>query len=475
MCAKGKKLGVPEGSSLTLAKAFLPHATVKEFDPLKDFKTIYRLSIWSYTFSPLIGLDPELISAYTESTLHQIKNHYYGINIDITGTERVHKGEYALINRIIQKLQKARFEAKIAVGPTLGAAWAFSRYAPEKISISYSPSLKESLSALPIEALRISHQTTTLLRQVGVKDIATLLSIPRRSLLERYGKECLLRIDQALGVVPERVVVIPPPHRWMVWREFEVPLEKQTSLVSCVATLLEELVLKIREKKRKAKSFIVLFEGEDEQRISFREIKEFSFFTASKSSSHVVSVISPLIEALKIPGPVYFIALTSKDTVPDTPRQSDFSGESDDDFKGEELLNYFVAHLGRENVSRMEFSNSYIPELSYSLQPIDAQQATSEAPCWIQERPSYLLPELEEVSALAMLPDNPPVRLTWKGQELTIVKGLGPERIANEWWNTSQPEISSRDYFKVQDHTGRWLWVFRDTQSFKWYIQGLWI
>ena len=77
--------------------------------------------------------------------------------------------------------------------------------------------------------------------------------------------------------------------------------------------------------------------------------------------------------------------------------------------------------------------------------------------------------------------------MRWQGQDLRIVTGIGPERIGKEWWrepraqaraaptedNESGPRSTFfRDYFRVQDHTGRWLWVFRAES--RWFVHGFW-
>jgi protein ImuB len=75
-----------------------------------------------------------------------------------------------------------------------------------------------------------------------------------------------------------------------------------------------------------------------------------------------------------------------------------------------------------------------------------------------------------------MLPDKPPSRIQWRGKHLSIISGTGPERIAPEWWRTHLHNDSfvGRDYFTIQDDAGRWLWVFRETRTQRWFVHGVW-
>ena len=40
------------------------------------------------------------------------------------------------------------------------------------------------------------------------------------------------------------------------------------------------------------------------------------------------------------------------------------------------------------------------------------------------------------------------------------------------WW--TDEESAARDYFRVQDAGGRWLWLFRSSNSGDWFVHGEW-
>ena len=44
------------------------------------------------------------------------------------------------------------------------------------------------------------------------------------------------------------------------------------------------------------------------------------------------------------------------------------------------------------------------------------------------------------------------------------------ERITTEWWQGPQ----TRDYFKVQTAAGQWLWVYRQLETSRWFVHGIW-
>ncbi len=88
------------------------------------------------------------------------------------------------------------------------------------------------------------------------------------------------------------------------------------------------------------------------------------------------------------------------------------------------------------------------------------------------DRPSLLLERPEPVEVIAMTPDGPPSWFRWRGIEQRVTVSAGPERLAKEWWRGPSP--ATRDYFKVQDEHGRWLWIYRIVESGRWFVHGLW-
>ncbi len=96
------------------------------------------------------------------------------------------------------------------------------------------------------------------------------------------------------------------------------------------------------------------------------------------------------------------------------------------------------------------------------------------------DRPTALFERPEPIEVIALTSDGPPSWLKWRGAEHSIVASAGPERIGGEWWRgRSRSEcLTVRDYFKVQDEGGRWLWVYRvsvsEGECSRWFVHGVW-
>jgi protein ImuB len=58
-----------------------------------------------------------------------------------------------------------------------------------------------------------------------------------------------------------------------------------------------------------------------------------------------------------------------------------------------------------------------------------------------------------------------------------VAKAEGPERIAPEWWR-GPAHAHSRDYYRLEDESGRRFWVYRAIPDSaagpaRWYVHGL--
>ena len=96
-----------------------------------------------------------------------------------------------------------------------------------------------------------------------------------------------------------------------------------------------------------------------------------------------------------------------------------------------------------------------------------------------QTRPHRLLDRPEAIDVIYATPEGMPRRFVWRRVVHDIARVEGPERIAPEWWR--QPSSARlRDYYRVEDQTGRRYWIYREGLVGDgrgglpgWYLHGL--
>jgi protein ImuB len=109
--------------------------------------------------------------------------------------------------------------------------------------------------------------------------------------------------------------------------------------------------------------------------------------------------------------------------------------------------------------------------------------ATAAWPVDRPPRPVRLFAHPESVEVIAEVPDGPPIRFRWRRRLYDVTRAEGPERIEPEWWADNGPAArGTRDYFRVEDTTGRRFWLYRDglydvgedgARAPRWYVHGL--
>jgi protein ImuB len=175
-------------------------------------------------------------------------------------------------------------------------------------------------------------------------------------------------------------------------------------------------------------------------------------------------------------------------TAPFEAEQTDLSGTSDTDADEDiaMLADRVRARLGEHAFLQPLLQESHLPEEACRAVPfaetIPAQPAVAEerlpetfAP---GVRPIRLFERPEPVEIMAVeVPEGPPRQFRWRRALHRVVRSEGPERIAPEWWRSSERH-PTRDYFRIEDDAGRRYWLYREGlygtagKLPRWFMQG---
>jgi protein ImuB len=141
------------------------------------------------------------------------------------------------------------------------------------------------------------------------------------------------------------------------------------------------------------------------------------------------------------------------------------------------LVDRLAGRLGARRLYRWSARESDVPERSVAR--VGPLAPVSEWPAY--PRPVCLLSPPERVeNVVALLPDQPPRRFTWRGRAYRVARADGPERIYGEWWRRTQEAEAVRDYFQVEAEDGARFWLYRRgdgvdpaTGDLSWYLHGV--
>jgi protein ImuB len=413
-------------------------------------------------------------------------------------------------------------------GPALACGSLLPPYGmPPHAIIVPSGEQAAALAPLPVALLRLSPEVCTSLDDLGLSTIGHLLSLPRSTLPSRFGPDVLRRLDQALGtlteiLVPERVLE-PAAARW----GSEFPIEDRRTLEHVLDQLLQQVVARLQRGNlgllELDLKWISPGRAPDGCRLRLvrptvgrREILElvrlqwerrcFAGGVVAMSAEAVATgplecdqlelLAGPAIQAvhqpaIHEPAPEQPAAPSVGIQTAPPARQRNVSRERD------RLLNRLSSRLGREQVLKSELFPDDQPERAVVFSPVvnaawlprsgraedraggraarrrkkpDRVPAAWETPIERNGyRPLELFPRPVCVRVWSVVPDGPPMRLTWRGAEQSIVQCEGPERIQTGWWRSG---CAARDYYRITTEQGERLWLFRSLEEETWFIHG---
>ena len=433
-------------------RAILPQLQVLDSDPGEAEKLLGALAEWGLRYTPIVSVDLQ-----------------DGLLLDITGCAHLWGGEHAYLKDIVTKLRGYGYDVRAAIADTIGAAWAICRFG--HVSAIIEPGKhSEALLPLPPAALRLEPPALERLEKLGLHQVQSFISMPRKALRRRFGESFLLRLDQALGHAHETIQPIRPIEPYQERLPCMEPIRTATGIEIALRQLLEQLCLRLAKEEKGLRKCV--FKG---HRID-GNIQQISIGTnrPSRNVEHLFRLMEQKIQTI-IPALGIEVFVIEATVVEDISANQDALWNFTEGGNGTaiaELLDRVAGKLGVDTIHRYLPDEHYWPERS-----VKAATSLEEQPqkSWVTglPRPIHLLKSPEMIEVTVPMPDYPPMLFRYKGVLHNISKADGPERIEQEWWLEQR---LYRDYYCVEDKEGARYWLFRlgsyDSGDPKWFIHG---
>nr|WP_232333013.1 DNA polymerase Y family protein [Novosphingobium aquimarinum] len=457
-CPRALELGLLPGMAAAHARALVAGLDVREAEPDADSVFLDRLALhaarqWTPSAS-VSGPD--------------------GLWFDLTGTTHLFGGEERFCRRLLAFLKRLGFTARIAVAGTPGAAHALARFGQNAVTLIGSGEEAQAIAELPLAALRLAPEALVAAARFGLERVADLYPMPRGPLARRLGLKTVERLDQARGLAGEPLIPVVPTEAPSVSRRLLEPIGTPESIAQVIGDLVDDLVLLLRKRGLGARNVLLSADRVDGevQRLAVGASR------ATRDDRHLkrmfglkMAMLDPGlgIEAMHLAVPLSEpLGAQEAGALLETSRKARDLAP---------LVDQLATRAGASALFRMSSLESDVPERAIRRVP---PLATPKGwPAW--KRPARLLKRPEQLSnVVALLPDHPPRRFTWRRQSYSVVAGDGPERIHGEWWRSPKEMWAVRDYFRVEAEGGARFWLFRrgdgveaPTGDLTWYMHGL--
>ncbi|MDW3180659.1 DNA polymerase Y family protein [Roseobacter sp.] len=497
--------GLRVGQPVRDAHAMCEGLITRTRSPQEEAGFLVSLQRWAGKFSPWVATEAE-----------------DGLVVDLTGCAHLFGGEAALLEVVQQDCTDLGLAVRMGLADTRGAAWALARFAgqvagshrsgdaidqearatrsraskrrhwtrggaapvvtlgPEETAhrIAAPGQMYSALGPLPIAALRLEPHITEQLSRLGLRRISDLLGQPRAGLARRFGRGLVMRMDQAMGSAPEPVSPARPPDQFAVRLTLPDPIGLEEDVLAGIDRLLSRLCATLKTKGRGARR-VRLQAFRSDHGIESIEV---GLATASQVPERIRPLLALKLGEIDAGFGIDMLRLEAVQTEPLFDRTVEGHLEAGQavnrrlthDTRFEDLIGRIGARVGLEAITRRHPASSHIPEkTSTVLAAAWSKPHEGGWPAPANPRP-VLIWQPEPVGAL----DTPklPQVFRWRGQNLTRVRAIGPERIAPEWW-LDDPNWRSgvRDYWVTDTEDGQRLWLFYGhghTMSSGWFCQG---
>ena len=435
-----RQIGINPGSRVVDMRAVCPELQVEYADEAGDLAALDRLVLWARRWCPWSVSDGD-----------------DGLILDTTGSDHLMGGEVAMLIEMETQLSRLGLTSRLAVAPTWGAAWGLARFGPVR-SICGADEVEVKLGTLPVTGLRLDENTILLLRRLGLKTIGALMDVPRLSLTRRFVKaklraNPLMRLDQALGKLAEPVASVDAKPRIRVQSRLAEPIFDPTPYLP---ELCEDLCERLKHKGQGCRRLHLAVYKTDGD-VSHVEV---ATSAPTRDPNHLLSLFRDKVDGI---GPGYgfdLITLAAGEVEAMQTVQNRLDGGSDDDLHLTRLVDRLSAKFGAHAVTRPALRESHIPERA-QRQIAALPSSVDIAAVTTKDRPLRLLDHPEEVRVLYAVPEGPPAQFIWRRQTHRVTRYAGPERVAPEWWK-DRPGTRLRDYFRIEDHAGLRIWLYRE-------------
>jgi protein ImuB len=390
--------------------------------------------------------------------------------MDATGVAHLWGGEMKYINDIHLRLKNRGYDVRATIADSVGTAWAIAHFGGSTTIIESGKQM-EALLSLPPSALRLDINVTDRLHKLGLHQIRYFISMPRSALRRRFGKELILKLDQALGNEEESLIPVQPVEPWRERLPCMEPIVTATGIEIALQRLLNTLCDRMQPEGmgiRKAVFTGFRADGKPEK-------IEIGTHRASINAGHLYKLFHDKISTMEPESGIELFMIEAIKTEKIFPHQEKLwdmiCGLYDPGLS--ELMDRLTNRFGHSPIRRFLPSEHYLPEKSFKESvSLDEKSSTP----WLigRPRPLQILSRPEIIEVTAPIPDYPPMLFRYLGKLHKIKKADGPERIEQEWWLQEGP---LRDYYTVEDEEGQRYWLFRSghykkNEKPKWFIHG---
>ena len=452
-----EQAGLVPGMALADARAVVAELATVPADIGAEAALLARLARWCGRYTPIVAIDG------TD-----------GLFLDVTGCAHLFGGETKMVEDMMGRLEALGFSAAAALADTPGAAWALARFGSPG-TVAPPGAMARALERLPVGALRLDRQVAAGLAQSGLRRIGDLYGMPRGAIAARFGSISVLRLDQALGHAEEPLRSFRPVAMPRERIAFAEPIGKRSDIDMALRHLLVGLSASMECTGRGARRLELAFHTVD----GAVQVLIVGTARALRDADVLARLFRDKLDGVDPGFGIEAMVLSAPANEPLAPAQGRLD-EGRDEAVAAVLIDRLGNRFGFDKVNYAVPVDSHSPDRAWRRRPALSGGKPEEGAVWPTRplRPvrmfSHPHPVEAEVPAEAAAEGGPLAAFRWRGRRHAVRRAEGPERIAPEWWRLDPAWASgARDYWRIEDETGRRFWLSHTVRRPEWRLHGL--
>src|ERR1700761_4965911 len=339
---EARKYGVVKGMTVSDARVIAPDLEIFDGQPGRNIKILTGLAEWFLRYTPLVQLDPP-----------------DGLLLDITGCTHLKGGEKAFLQEIVSRLKAIGYDVRPAIADTIGTAWGVARCATSGLIVPEGEH-RYALMPLPPSALRLPTNQLLKLQNLGLHQISSFIYMPNAVLRRRFGKDMVLRLQQALGQEVEYLFPLKEPMPYSVRLDCLEPVRTRTAIEIGLNDLLERLCKRLYGEGLGVRSAILTWYRVDGKNGNI----SIGTNHPSNRTQHLFKLFFIKLETIAPGLGIELFVLDALKTEPVNDKQSELwsAGSGADSEEVAELLDRVAGRIGTAHINRYLPGEHYWPE-----------------------------------------------------------------------------------------------------------------
>ncbi len=437
--AKGVRPGIPYSQGLSLA-GDLRAATV---EPAHMEEAEREIVETLYAFTPEV--EPARVGTGEVGSFW----------LNASGLAMLYPSLSIWTNEAIRALAERGFLAVVAVGFSRFGSYIIARSRRKPIVVSTERQEEGLLRKSPLRVLPLSSEPLALFHRLGIETVGAFLDLPENGVRKRFGREAheILRWVQRERLPIQPVVV---QKEAKANRRLDDPITNLVVLSAYLDELIDELMQQVAAKRKLVAAMTIeLFEGEER-----RAVEEIRPAAPTREGSVLKNLSRLRLAEQRYEGAVDRISLRAGETDP-IHRDGDLfiSPRRQAAEAGKRAIALIRARFGNDSVNHAVLRDEHLPEEQYEWEAVTGPlfPTSSRGGDGDSERRFRVVRR-----QLKKPPPPGPVPASFR-----LV--AGPFVLTGKWWASEE----QREYYFAHGGRGQFLWLYRDTRTGSWTLQGL--